>query len=97
MQWHKAVIDRQVADYCTLLQSKPEPWYDLTSNFKQKGCPFEAGHIESFEQVEIGKNTGFIPITMIGKYRIAFKSFFTDENGSEVIDCARLGFDILEG
>lgn len=96
MRWHAAIIDRKVPDFCKALNAVKEPWYDFTRQFKQKDCPYEAGHVEVFENAAVARNLGPIPFPLIGKYRASVVSYFTDENGAEVKDCARAGFDILE-
>lgn len=95
LKWHTQIIDRRVSDFCAVLQSIKEPWYELTSSFGKKNCPYEAGHVETFTNVRVAKHTDKIPYNFIGKYRATMKSFFKDENGSEVIDCARVGLEAI--
>lgn len=96
MRWHKSMFDRKLPDYCAGLQNSAEPWYSFTSSFKQKSCPFDAGHIETFDMVPIANVPDYIPFSFVGKYRVTFLSYFIDDDGSKVTDCMRLGLEIIK-
>lgn len=95
-KWHKAVVDRKIADFCIGLQNPTEPWYRFTSTFNKKNCPFEAGHVENFEMVPVAGASKYISFAMVGKYRATFLSYFTEDDGSRETDCVRTGFEVLD-
>jgi hypothetical protein len=42
-QWHVAVINRVIPDFCKVIQKPTEPWYYVTKKLEHKYCPFPAG------------------------------------------------------
>lgn len=94
--WHKALIDRKIADFCAGLQIPTEPWYRMTSTFSKKNCPYEAGHVEKFEMVSVAGASKSSNFALIGKYRVTLLSFFVDEDGRQVTDCMRIGFELSD-
>lgn len=90
------MINRQIPDFCAVLQADKEPWFYFTQHFKQKNCPFAAGYVETFKDCKIKKIPDYIPFTMVGKYRATFFSYYKDDKGKTVTDCMRVGFEFLE-
>lgn len=94
-KWHSSLINRKIPDYCTGLQNPAEPWYSFTSGFQKKECPYDAGHVEIFDGLAVATVPDYFPPTFIGKFRISFYSFHIDDDNSEVTDCMRVGFEII--
>lgn len=63
-KWLKAIIDRQIPDFCGSIDNQKEPWVYVTTHIKKKNCPFEAGHVEVFEHAEIKRIPDYIPFTV---------------------------------
>lgn len=101
-RWHKQFFDHKIFDICPHLFNSSEPWFHITAHFKQKHCPFEAGHIEHFgssphSEEEVAYLPSDVTFSMAGKYRGNFVSYFTDENGSISIECVRIAGEVIEG
>lgn len=81
---------------CPSLQNPAEPWYDFFKRLQKKECPFPAGHVEKFENENVGFAPSYIPYSLIGKYRARTSFEFHQKHGSVHIDCAMLHFEVME-
>lgn len=95
LKWHRGLIERRIPDLCANFASKDEPWYPLTSHFKHKGCPFEAGFVQNFNNEEYEKLPPHVTSNFIGKYRVSFFSYFSI-NGKNQTECLNFFFEIKD-
>lgn len=42
-QWNIELVSKKIPDFCEVIQNPNEPWYEMTSQFEHKHCPFPAG------------------------------------------------------
>ncbi|XP_055643948.1 uncharacterized protein LOC129780068 [Toxorhynchites rutilus septentrionalis] len=93
--WTSGEISRDVDDICPLLMSRAEPWYIFTSLMKQQECPYEAGHVETFDMAKVGDMGLDIPEHFEGDWKM-YVDVTTTRDDKEVTECFMIAFSIKE-
>lgn len=96
-QWHTSIIDREIPDFCKVINDQKAPWKIFTSHLKQKTCPYEAGYEQTFDMEPVPEAVlpPYFSVTMIGKYRAVTISYLIDENGKTHEECSKISFEIM--
>jgi hypothetical protein len=96
-QWHMAIMDRVIPDFCKVMADKKAPWSVFMNHVKQKQCPIQAGFEQKFdmELVIESKLPDYFGYTMIGRYRMFAVSHFIETDGTVFEECLKLSFEIL--
>jgi hypothetical protein len=42
-QWSVEILNKDIPDFCEVIQKPTEPWFSITSKFTHRECPFQAG------------------------------------------------------
>lgn len=95
-KWHIAIVDKKVNDFCQSIQDPKQIWYRFTSRLKHKNCPFEAGYVEAFENLKVGKLPDYFSYALLGRYRSTWSFDLPDGSGKLQNQCVRIGFEIVQ-
>ncbi|XP_058840058.1 uncharacterized protein LOC131695551 [Topomyia yanbarensis] len=93
--WTNGEISRDIPNLCLLLTSNWEPWYPMSSKMQRKKCPYNAGHVETFDNILMGDMGMDIPDAFSGEWQMYIEAT-TSRGGEKVTECVRLAFTIKE-
>jgi hypothetical protein len=96
-QWHTAMINRQIPDFCKVMGDPKAAWAVFMNHVKHKECPIEAGYEQTFDmeyvkEAELPDSVGF---AMMGRYRTMVISTYVDEDEKVFEECLKLTFEIV--
>jgi hypothetical protein len=93
-KWVPGEINRQIDDFCAIIQDESEPWYHITSLFKNKHCPFKAGMVEEFNEVLLTDWPKEIPSSFRGSWKMSISMIMAQNRQSQT--CKTFNFEIIE-
>ncbi|XP_021702496.1 uncharacterized protein LOC110676928 [Aedes aegypti] len=93
--WVPGSIERTEMNMCGKLMSPLEPWFFFTRHFRQKRCPFKAGHVETLSNIEVGSFGLELPASFAGDWKF-FMELERHLNGHLVKQCLSMSASIVE-
>lgn len=94
-KWVVGEFNRQIDDFCAVIQDENEPWYLITSLFQNKYCPFEKGMVETFNEVLLTDWPKEIPSSFRGIWRMSI-TMMASSNRQTTQTCKMFNFEIIE-
>ncbi|XP_055605862.1 uncharacterized protein LOC129754031 [Uranotaenia lowii] len=94
-RWNNAIASRLILDFCTAMKDPMEPWYNISSAFKNNKCPFKAGSVEEFNMKELGQLGKRVPVMFAGEWRL-YMEVSSKRNGAMVEECLLMPVNLVE-
>ncbi|XP_055611586.1 uncharacterized protein LOC129758146 [Uranotaenia lowii] len=90
--WATGIVRKSVPDFCKSCHNPLELWSGLMKYVKIQKCPVPAGHVESFDRVNLGSFGVSVPTALIGEWNL----FIETTLGKNYHDCFMVEGSVLE-
>ncbi|XP_062551778.1 uncharacterized protein LOC134217038 [Armigeres subalbatus] len=68
-EWRTGIVNRNIPDFCAVIQKPTEVWYPITKQLSQKYCPYKAGYVARIDNVRY-KFPVIIPRHFLGEWKM---------------------------
>ncbi|XP_062551776.1 uncharacterized protein LOC134217036 [Armigeres subalbatus] len=93
--WIPGEISRTETNLCLKLMSPMEPWFAVTRHFRQKRCPYKAGHFETLSSIQVGSFGIDLPSSFAGDWKF-FIEIERKSKGNVQKQCTTLTASVVE-
>ncbi|EAT43876.1 AAEL004712-PA [Aedes aegypti] len=89
------MMSRFIPNFCEVIKHPGDVWSPLMAAFKQQNCPFLAGHVETFNNTNIGTMASelVVPPSLLGEWRM-FLEVLTIRSEEKENECLQANFQL---